>query len=136
MIKVKDFFNYLCEKLNYRFFSGVATEGLKILYDNMDPEKMHYIPAVDESVALGLVSGAYINGHKGAVILNYMNFLDLMLQYEKFNTKNNIHTLFIIDADVDTLFNKCVLKDDLCILDSISIKSPTVLIIEKGVLYE
>ena len=36
MVKAKEFWNYLCGELGYKFFSGVACPGLSPLYKEMD----------------------------------------------------------------------------------------------------
>lgn len=70
MVKAKGFWNYLCEDLDYRFFAGVACPGLAPLYKGMDAKIMHYIPAANERIALGLVSGAYFSGFKGGALMD------------------------------------------------------------------
>ena len=70
MVKAKKFWDYLCEELDYRFFSGVACAGLSPLYKKMNKDIMHYVPAANERIALGLVSGAYIGGFKGGLLMD------------------------------------------------------------------
>jgi len=70
MVKAKKFWNCLCEELDYRFFSGVACAGLSPLYKKMNKDIMHYVPAANERIALGLVSGAYIGGFKGGLLMD------------------------------------------------------------------
>ena len=70
MVKAKEFWNYLCNELDYRFFAGVVCKGLKPLYDKMSPDFLHYIPAVNERVALGLASGASLSGVKSGILIN------------------------------------------------------------------
>jgi sulfopyruvate decarboxylase TPP-binding subunit len=79
MVKAKDFWEYMCNVLDYRFFSGVPVVGFKPLYDNMNKEFMHYVPAVNEQIALSLSTGAYISGFKSAILVdaNKINKLDL-----------------------------------------------------------
>lgn len=82
MVKAKEFFKVLCEDLNYRFFSGVVCDGLSVLYKGMNESFMFYVPAVNETIALGVSAGAAISG-LGAGI-----FLDLKLKediYSNFN---------------------------------------------------
>jgi hypothetical protein len=70
MVKAKKFWDYLCEGLDYRFFSGVACKGLSPLYKKMNKDIMYYVPAANERIALGLVSGAYIGGFKGGLLMD------------------------------------------------------------------
>jgi sulfopyruvate decarboxylase TPP-binding subunit len=82
MVKAKDFFNALCEELNYRFFSGVACKGLAPLYKAMDESFMVYTPAINELTALGLCAGASISG-LGSCMLFDMRFKEDI--YSNFN---------------------------------------------------
>lgn len=95
MVKAKDFWEYLCNELDYRFFSGVPCEGLKPLYDNMSPEFMHYIPAVNEKTALGLVNGARLAGTKSAVLMHGDNIIDVINLLLSFNKEYEVPALII-----------------------------------------
>lgn len=95
MVEAKEFWNYLCEELDYRFFAGVACEGLKPLYDKMSSEFMHYIPAVNEKVALGMVNGARLAGVKGAVLMSADHLLDVINSVLLFNKEYKIPALII-----------------------------------------
>lgn len=96
MIKIKNFWNYLCNDLNYRFFSGKPCLGFKSLYKTMSPETMHYIPAANSTTAVGLVSGASLSGHKGAVLLDAHGLYDILSIIGKFNIKYQIPFLLLI----------------------------------------
>jgi hypothetical protein len=102
MIKAKDFWNYLCEELDYRFFAGVACPGLSPLYKKMNSKLMHYIPAVNEKIGLGLVSGAYMAGYKGGLLMD-MSFAYDLTSFIKFNINNRIPLLVIGYGDKDSL---------------------------------
>jgi len=99
MVKAKEFWDYLCNELDYRFFSGVPCKGLKPLYDEMNPKFMHYIPAANERVALGLVSGAWLSGTKGAVLMNSNNLLEVINLLKNFNNKYKVPILIICCAE-------------------------------------
>ena len=108
MVKAKEFWNYLCEELEYRAFAGVPCIGLKRLYDKMDPRILHYVPAVCENVALGLVSGAFFAGTKGGLLI-HINWLHNVLdQIVFFNLEYKVPLLIIAycDEDSDTKFKK------------------------------
>lgn len=94
MVKAKEFWNYLCGELNYRFFAGVVCPGLSPLYKKMDSKLMHYIPAVNEKIGLGLVSGAYMAGYKGALLMD-MAFAYDITSFIRFNVNNRIPLLII-----------------------------------------
>ena len=94
MIKAKEFWNYLCGDLDYRFFAGVACPGLSPLYKKMDSKLMHYVPAVNERIGLGLVSGAYMAGYKGGLLMD-MSFAYDLTSFLTFNIRNRIPLLVI-----------------------------------------
>lgn len=96
MIKTKNFWNYLCNDLNYRFFAGKPCSGFKPLYKTMNPKIMHYIPAANSAIAVGLVSGASLSGHKGVVLLDAYDLYDILSIMDKFNIKYQIPFLLLI----------------------------------------
>lgn len=102
MVKAKEFWKYLCEDLDYRFFAGVACPGLSPLYKKMSSKFMHYVPAVNERVGLGLVSGAYMSGLKGALLMDMMFAYDIT-SVINFNVDNRIPLLVIGYGDSDDL---------------------------------
>lgn len=92
---VEEFWKYLCEDLGYRFFAGVPCKELKPLYDTMSPKFMHYIPAVKENVALGLVSGSFLAGSKAAVLMCFSRLHNVLDCIKSFNITYNIPALII-----------------------------------------
>jgi sulfopyruvate decarboxylase TPP-binding subunit len=141
MVKATDFWEYLCNKLNYRFFSGIPCVGLDPLYNKMSSEFMHYIPAVSIQIAIGLTNGAFLSGVKSAVLSNTSHICKLDLD---FNLKNSIPLLLITSSKEKPMLRKEIynldLTDDLekC-LDKIyrhleTKLKPGVLFIEEGML--
>lgn len=98
MVNAKDFWELMCTELGYSFFSGVPSLGLNPLYSTMNPEIMHYVPAIDNGIALGLATGAFLSGYKSAVLISPDKIKCVMTQYEKFNEQFNIPTLFITNG--------------------------------------
>jgi phosphonopyruvate decarboxylase len=94
-MKAKDFWEFLCEELGYRFFSGVPCLGLKPLYDTMHPNFMHYVPAVNESVALALASGAALSGNKAAVLMDFDRLYNTLNCVSSFNFNYNVPVLVL-----------------------------------------
>jgi sulfopyruvate decarboxylase TPP-binding subunit len=141
MIKSLDFWEYLCNTLNYRFFAGTPCLGLMPLYNKMSSEFMHYIPAASEDIAVGLVNGALLAGTKSAVIMeaDHINKLNL-----DFNI-NNDFPLFIIGYSLerpklkqgiyvlvlDENLSRCLDKIDKHLLSK---RKPCVLLIGEGIL--
>lgn len=103
MVKAKDFWNILCEDLNYRFFSGVADSELEPLYKAMNADIMHYVPAVNEIAALGIVLGAYLAGYSGGILID-LDFVPDLYRFLLFNNEYKIPIL-IIGMEKETNFN-------------------------------
>ena len=141
MVKAIDFWEHLCNKLNYRFFSGIPCVGLDPLYNKMNSEFMHYVPAVSIQIAVGLTNGAFLSGIKSAVLLETTHICKLDLD---FNLKNSIPLLLIASSKEKPSLRKEIysldLTDNLEIcLDKISKHletklKPGVLFIEEGIL--
>ena len=136
-IKAKDFWSKLCLELNYVFYSGLPIDNFKSIFKNMDPEKMHYIPTVDEIVATGIVSGSFLAGVKGAVLMSSGGFDILSSQLEKFNLFYGLPVLFIVENEYNPMnlkqFN--LKKEGLHILEEmdhylINYSKPCVLIVD------
>lgn len=101
MVKAKDFWNYLCEELDYRFFAGVACPELVPLYKKMDSNIMHYVPAANERIALGLVSGAHMSGFKSGLLMD-MRFGYDLTSLLMFNVELRIPFLTLGFGDEDS----------------------------------
>lgn len=129
MVKAKDFWYHLCEVLDYRFFAGIPCKGLNFLYNSMSPEFMHYVPAINEKIAVNLVNGAHLAGVKGAVFLPPEKIFSF-----EFNNENLL-PLFVITAGKITPKGVYVLEltDDLegCLNRMTKRKKPGVLFIRE-----
>lgn len=106
MVNAKDLLYYLCNTLEYRFFSGVPCCDLKEIYNHMDSSIMHYIPATNAKVALGITSGFWLASKvKTCVLLDYNNFVSIIgyiLQLKKYD----IPCLFVVSyTDSDDLIS-------------------------------
>ena len=73
-MKVKEIWNFLCNDLEIKLFTGTPLIEFKQLFNSMDADIMHYIPSVNEEVAVGLVTGAYLAGVRGAVFMSSIYF--------------------------------------------------------------
>ena len=137
MVKAKDFWDTVCLELDYRFFSGVATPGLVPLYKTMSPQMMHYIPAANERIAAGLVSGAYLSGFKGGVLMDGRFVFDIQRTL-LFNMSHKVPLLIISfgSQEISLTIPKIKLStlEDIIKLDKMYDKKlmPIQLIVEEG----
>jgi len=74
MIEVKDFLNYLCGVLEYRFLTGIEDKRLIPFYNNLDSKLLRYIPAISPRTAISMANGVSVGGVKAAVILDEVSF--------------------------------------------------------------
>jgi len=105
-MKVKEFWHFLCEELDYRFFAGVPCKGFKPLYDTMSSKFLHYIPAVKEDVALALTSGASVAGTKSVVIIELDRIYNLMDGLSSFSGEYKIPVLILAYDGTDNINSK------------------------------
>jgi len=98
MVKAKEFWSYLCEKLGYRLFAGVPCLGLNPLYKAMTKDVLHYMPTANERIGLGLVSGGWLAGVKGGVLLSGNSFAGLGNEIQMIK-EFNISMLLIVYSD-------------------------------------
>jgi hypothetical protein len=135
-----DFWNTLCVELEYRFFSGIPTEDFKLMHESMSPEFLHFVPTLDESLALGLVSGAKLSGLNGAVMMGARAFDLITPQFKGFNIFFNIPALFIVDNDYNPLeLHQRILEDDPTVINKLvnyinNTNESAILVINKGTL--
>ncbi len=138
MIKAKVFWDKLCSELGYRFFTGVPIAEFKVLYKAMGIDFMHFIPAIDETRALGIISGASLSGVKGSVLMSSKAFDSIKVQVDNFNTKYNIPILFIVEDTYNPLeLEQFEMDKDLNILNSLVDylhKSSAILVLKEGVI--
>lgn len=106
MIKVKEFWEVLCEELDYRFFTGVPCLGLKPVYDKMDQRIMHYVPATKENTALGLASGVSLSGVKSGILINIDRLHNILDWLVSFNLEYKIPLLVIAYNKDNSKFKK------------------------------
>lgn len=95
MVTAKEFWNYLCEDLKYRFFSGVPCLEFRSLYNTMSSKFMHYIPAVDVNVALAISSGVRLAGMKSGVLFHIRDLSKMASVLYNFNTVYRLPVLLI-----------------------------------------
>jgi sulfopyruvate decarboxylase TPP-binding subunit len=139
-VKAKDFLEYLCENLDFRFFAGVPSKGLNCIYDAMNANIMHYIPAMDEKIAFNLSAGAFVSGYRAAVLIDSENIEELEFYYNKFNLGLTINLLIIVYENTKTKFNRYNFKGNFDsfneFVEKIYIENlgPCVVVIEEGIL--
>lgn len=99
MIKAKDLWCFLCDEMEYRGFSGVSCIGLKPLHAKMSSDLLHFIPAANESIALGIVSGMSVSGIKSGILMRASNFCNIVNYLNLLNDKYKISVLLILFED-------------------------------------
>jgi hypothetical protein len=104
MVKAKEFFDLLCNKLNYRFFTGLPFEEAKQLFSNMSSDFMHYIPATRAGSALGMAYGTRIAGFKSCLILSTDEIVKLSF---------SLPIPLVVITNGSTKFNNLVFDGDL-----------------------
>lgn len=137
MVKAKEFWDYLCSRLDYRLFAGVPCLGLNPLYKVMDKEIMHYMPASNERIALGIVSGGWLVGFKGGVLLSSNSLAGLGNEL-KMIKDFNIPMLLIVyeDNKITYPFWKKDLSEDFekDLDKTVGRNKPSILLIKEGML--
>lgn len=103
MVKAKKFWEHLCNKLDYRLFAGVPCLGLNSLYKVMDKNMLWYIPAANERIGLGIVSGGFLAGFKGGMLLSANSLVGLKSEFQIIKDFN-IPMLLIVYSDVKTTY--------------------------------
>ena len=137
MVKSKEFWSYLCKELDYRLFAGVPCLGLNPLYKTMDKDIMHYMPAANLRVALGIVSGGWLTGFKGGVLLP-ASFLAGLKNEIQLIKDFNIPMLLIVYEDTKITYpfwHKELSEDFKKDLDKLTGRGkPSILLIKEGIL--
>lgn len=108
MEKAKTFWEFLCNEMDYRGFSGVPCGGLKSLYAKMDSEFLHFIPATNENIALGIVAGMSISGIKSGILMRASNFCNIVNYLNLLNDKYKIPVLLILFEDEVIQFKRFI----------------------------
>jgi hypothetical protein len=103
MVKAKKFWTHLCNKLDYRLFAGVPCLGLNPLYKAMNKDLMHYMPSANERIGLGIVSGGFLAGFKGGMLLSANSLVGLKSEFQIIKDFN-IPMLLIVYSDVKTTY--------------------------------
>lgn len=123
---VVEFWNTLCDVFGYRFFSGVPNNSLSVLFNSLNENVLHFVPAVSDSIAVGVVAGAVMTGQKGAVLCSPQTFSSAVLQIKDFVVLHKIPILFI-GAGIENSFGLSVFD----FLDDTSVISDVVSYISK-----
>ena len=69
---------------------------------------MHYIPAVNERVALGVINGARLAGAKGAVLMDSKYLNDIVTTLDSFNLEYKVPALIICYGGLKKLSNNFI----------------------------
>lgn len=139
-MKLHEFWNALCIDSGYRFFSGIPTEDFKVIHDSMNPEFLHFVPTLNEVLALGLVSGVKLAGTNGAVMMSAKAFDLLKPQFDGFNKTFNVPVLFIVENEYNPLdLYQSILEDNTSIITKLvdyidTNNASAILVVKRGTL--
>lgn len=109
LINAVDLWDYINNELGYRFFSGIPCIGLNKLYNSMNKNSMHYVPAANENIAVGIVNGATIAGTKSCVMFDHTLLRSVDID---FNINNEL-PLLVISGNNTVINNKNIKHVDL-----------------------
>ncbi len=95
-ISAQEFWAVLKER-GYTFYAGVPDSTFGSAYGAlMDDPDIHYVPAVREDIALGVASGAYFAGGKGAVVMQNSGLGNVVNSLTSFSLMYRIPVLLIV----------------------------------------
>lgn len=103
MEKVNVFWDTLCLKFKYNFFTGIPFKEFMLLFNTMKSDFLHYIPAVNEVTALGVATGYSLSGQKSVLLLKAAGFDLIKQQFERFNIDYNIPILILTNSDYNPI---------------------------------
>lgn len=89
------FWDVLCNTLGYRFFTGVPNASLSALFNSLDASTLHFVPAVNDSVAVGLAAGVCLAGDKAVVLCGPATAELAFFEINKLVIKHGISVFFI-----------------------------------------
>lgn len=95
------FWDILCNTFGYRFFTGVPNVSLAPLFNTLDPEILHFVPAVTDSIAVDIAAGVSLCGDKSVVLCGPTTFDVAKVQIVNFIIKNKLPVLFITALATD-----------------------------------
>lgn len=137
MVKAKEFWKYLCNELDYRLFAGVPCLGLSPLYKTMNKDMLHYMPSVNSRIGMGIVTGGWLAGFKGGVLLPASFLVGLKNEIQLIKDFN-IPILLIVYDDVKVTYpfwHKELSEDFEKDLDKIAGRNkPSILLIKEEIL--
>lgn len=93
------FWDTLCNTFGYRFFTGVPNTALAPLFNSLDPEILHFVPAVTDSIAVDIAAGVSLCGDKAVVLCGSTTFDMAAVQIVNFVIKNKLPVLFVTASD-------------------------------------
>jgi len=93
-MEAKDFWHSVTKR-GFVFFSGVPCSVLKPILANI-PGGVKYVPATREDSALGVVSGGFLAGKKGGILIQNSGLGNIVNGLTSFNLVYKIPVLMII----------------------------------------
>lgn len=113
------FWKKLCTDLDYHFFTGVPNESLKDIFNSLNPDVLHFVPAVNDATAVGLAAGVCLSGHKSVALCDVDTLSVVKLYIDNFIIKYNIPILFITNSIECAGLRVFDIEDGLSVLDQV-----------------
>jgi sulfopyruvate decarboxylase TPP-binding subunit len=116
-MEVLDFWDTLCNVCGYRFFTGVPNNLLSNLYNSLNSDILHFVPAVNDTVAINMAAGVSMVGDRAAILCSAVTFAIGNYQINNLIIKKNIPVLLIVPAGITTPGVKVFYEDqvaDVC----------------------
>jgi sulfopyruvate decarboxylase TPP-binding subunit len=114
------FWKKLCTDIGYHFFTGVPNESLKDIFNSLNPDILHFVPAVSDFTAIGLAAGVCLSGYKSSVLCDSDTLLMTKVSIDDFIIKYNIPILFITNSNKDVGLKVFTFDGGLSILDQLN----------------
>ena len=108
MVKAKDFLNFLCRDLNYRFFTGIPKGNFVKLRKKMTTDILNYVPPTNEEAAFGMAYGSRVGGNKSVIMIDNASLIKYFNAVYRFGVDHGISILVLTDAEIGASKTKSI----------------------------
>lgn len=110
MLTGKELFDCLCLDKQIRLFSGSPIGKFESLYASFNAELMHYIPAINDEAALGIITGAAMLNVKGIAVIEAPFLLRNVVYLNRLKTIINKPFLILTDKVIPNSFDNIIVQ--------------------------